>query len=262
MPVIVVEALCAATGEMMENEDRNAPIERLRSAAKSATQFASLRAATESYCASVGIEMISYHHYPPPGADDFRRDFNIYTYGFPPSWVETYRSERLFDVDPIPRLASNRTLPFWWFEIDKLSDLNAAEAGYLKRLQAAGFGDGLAVPVFGPRGRNGYFGVGFGKDRSQPDDRGVNEIHQACQLVHLRFCDLVLERLPNAVTLSERERQILGLMLRGHTNQSMAAELGVSANTIETYVRRCFEKLDVHDRVTAGLRGLALGLVS
>jgi DNA-binding NarL/FixJ family response regulator len=37
--------------------------------------------------------------------------------------------------------------------------------------------------------------------------------------------------------------------------------LQFSRNTVETYIRRCFEKLDVNDRVSAALRGIALGMV-
>ena len=79
-----------------------------------------------------------------------------------------------------------------------------------------------------------------------------------------RLCiiDLILKALPETVSLSEREAQILGYVVRGLSNQMIAAKLNISANTVDTYVRRCFEKLDVHDRVTAGLRGLALGLVA
>ncbi len=81
-------------------------------------------------------------------------------------------------------------------------------------------------------------------------------------MAHLRYCDLIIESLPEAVSLSERERQILGFVVRGRSNQQIAATLNISANTVDTYVRRCFDKLDVHDRMTAGLRGLALGLVA
>jgi len=42
----------------------------------------------------------------------------------------------------------------------------------------------------------------------------------------------------------------------------IASRLNISSNTVDTYVRRCFGKLEVNDRVTAGLRGLALGLVA
>ena len=93
-------------------------------------------------------------------------------------------------------------------------------------------------------------------------NRVIAELHAACQLAHLRCCDLILEALPGQVSLSERERQILGFVVRGHSNQMIAAHLSISSNTVDTYVRRCFEKLDVHDRVTEGLRGLALGLVA
>jgi LuxR family transcriptional regulator/LuxR family quorum-sensing system transcriptional regulator CciR len=41
----------------------------------------------------------------------------------------------------------------------------------------------------------------------------------------------------------------------------MAEILDLSPNTVDTYVRRIFRKLHVGDRVTAALRGLALGLI-
>jgi LuxR family transcriptional regulator/LuxR family quorum-sensing system transcriptional regulator CciR len=42
----------------------------------------------------------------------------------------------------------------------------------------------------------------------------------------------------------------------------IASKLNISSNTVDTYVRRCFDKLEVRDRMTAGLRGIALGLVA
>jgi len=129
-------------------------------------------------------------------------------------------------------------------------------------VRARRLGPGLAIPVFGPNGRSGYYAAGIGNDAPLQDEREIAELHTACQLAHLRYCDLILACLPEKVTLSECERQILGLLVRGHSNQMIAAKLRISANTGDTYVRQCFENLDVHDRMTAGLRGLAFGLVA
>jgi LuxR family transcriptional regulator/LuxR family quorum-sensing system transcriptional regulator CciR len=65
------------------------------------------------------------------------------------------------------------------------------------------------------------------------------------------LCDLILKSHPAWTTLSDRDRQIVGQVVRGQSNQNVASQLALLTNTIDTYVRRCFDKLGVNDRVTA-----------
>lgn len=66
-------------------------------------------------------------------------------------------------------------------------------------------------------------------------------------------------------TLSEREIEVVSGMSRGLSNKLIAAELGVSAETVKTFVARILEKLGVEDRtqavITAMNRGLLKGKV-
>ena len=250
-------------GFMAEPGEATPPVlQRLRSALAEAKELPQIQFAMESYCAAAGIRMLSYYHYPPVGALDFGREIQVFNFGWPADWVEIYRNSNFLHIDPVPRAAIRRTLPFWWSEIDKLVELDAEERAYLVKVRQQGFGHGLAIPVFGPSGRNGYYAAGFRMNGFVPDETQIAGIHVPCQLAHLRYCDLIVESLPRQVSLSERERQILSLLVRGQSNQMIAASLQISINTVDTYVRRCFDKLDVHDRMTAGLRGLALGLVA
>lgn len=68
---------------------------------------------------------------------------------------------------------------------------------------------------------------------------------------------------PAAATeqLTERERETLQLMARGLTNKEIAAELGISENTVKTHISNLFHKLDAHDRTSAVTRALSLGLI-
>lgn len=51
--------------------------------------------------------------------------------------------------------------------------------------------------------------------------------------------------------LSERERQVLQLMAQGRLYKEIADMLGVSENTVRSYIRRIYEKLHVRSRMEA-----------
>lgn len=51
--------------------------------------------------------------------------------------------------------------------------------------------------------------------------------------------------------LSPREREVLGLSARGHTAQEIAVMLGVSRESVLTFVKRTYRKLQVHSKIAA-----------
>lgn len=56
--------------------------------------------------------------------------------------------------------------------------------------------------------------------------------------------------LPGATTdLSERETAVMRLIAQGYTNKEIAAQLGVSVKTVETYKARSMDKLGLRSRV-------------
>ncbi len=58
--------------------------------------------------------------------------------------------------------------------------------------------------------------------------------------------------------LSEREREVLGLVAQGHSNTSVATRLHLSDRTVETHMRSVFAKLGLHDDGTTHRRVLAV----
>ena len=54
--------------------------------------------------------------------------------------------------------------------------------------------------------------------------------------------------------LSPRERDVLDLLARGRAYKQIADELGISIDTIRTYIRRIYEKLQVRTRTEAVAR--------
>ena len=57
-----------------------------------------------------------------------------------------------------------------------------------------------------------------------------------------------------------REVEVLGLVLRGKTNQEIASSLSISRATAKVHVRHIIAKLGVSDRTQAVVRALELGL--
>jgi two-component system, NarL family, nitrate/nitrite response regulator NarL len=62
--------------------------------------------------------------------------------------------------------------------------------------------------------------------------------------------------------LTQRELQILHLVLAGLTNKSIAAELYVCEKTIEFHLHHIYTKIDVHTRLMAGIWALQQGMDS
>jgi len=61
-------------------------------------------------------------------------------------------------------------------------------------------------------------------------------------------------------SLTEREREVLGLIAQGHANPEIARQLSLSVKTIHNYVSNIFSKLQVADRAQAIIRAREAGL--
>lgn len=56
---------------------------------------------------------------------------------------------------------------------------------------------------------------------------------------------------PDASNLAPREVELLGLLAQGHSYKEIADTMGIAVGTVNTYVRRIYEKLHVHSRAQA-----------
>nr|WP_030520344.1 response regulator transcription factor [Nocardia rhamnosiphila] len=61
--------------------------------------------------------------------------------------------------------------------------------------------------------------------------------------------------------LSTRERDVLELVARGHSNPEIAVRLYIAEATVKTHLLRIFKKLEVADRTAAVTTALARGLI-
>lgn len=77
----------------------------------------------------------------------------------------------------------------------------------------------------------------------------------------LAYFSAPVAALPRAFpALTDREREILNLIARGHPNPSIAAQLSLSPKTVGNYVSNIFTKLRVADRAQAIVRAREAGM--
>lgn len=99
-----------------------------------------------------------------------------------------------------------------------------------------------------------------------PDElaRGIQAVMRGGAALEPEVAARLLERIAEGERgdeLSARELEVLRLLVAGAGNKAIAAQLGLSENTIKTHISRIFAKLDVQSRAEAVAVALQRGLV-
>ena len=109
--------------------------------------------------------------------------------------------------------------------------------------------------------------IGYLLKDAEPDDllRGVRAAARGDWPIDPRAARLLLGETggkPSGPRLSDRERQVLVLVVDGLPNKSIARKLGISERTVKAHLTRIFEQLGVTDRTQAALWAQKHGLVT
>jgi DNA-binding NarL/FixJ family response regulator len=94
-----------------------------------------------------------------------------------------------------------------------------------------------------------------------PKEWPAEEIAQAVQMVGRGMTVFREVEDPPANRLSEREREVVGLMASGATNREIAEKLHLSPWTVKEYTQGLYRKLDVRNRAEAVQRAQRVGLL-
>jgi DNA-binding NarL/FixJ family response regulator len=103
---------------------------------------------------------------------------------------------------------------------------------------------------------------------AEPDDlaRGIRALMRGGAALEPKVAAHVLERLADedgaGEGLSEREMDVLRLLPSGGSNKAIAAQLGLSENTVKSHISHIFAKLGVQSRAEAVSAALQRGLLS
>jgi len=221
---------------------------------RAATSVLSLREATMISFATLGLGR-AYFVTPITSDRRFGRVHSANNMG--DDWVRDY-PERLRFEDPFPDLSLRLCRPLRWSEARGVDAPGRQEEAFYGYLAANGYSEGLALPTYGPGARTGFVGLPATPETILDEDVLANA-HAIAQMSFLRYCELINEEDPGDARLSERELDVVYWIAMGKSNSVIAEILGISAETVDSYVRRAFRKLGVSDRTSAVLHSVLAG---
>ena len=80
--------------------------------------------------------------------------------------------------------------------------------------------------------------------------RIIREVHLGLHPMAVEVVERLSER-RNENALTMRELETVRLIAKGYRNKEIAAELGISEETVKVHIKNLFGKLEVHDRTAA-----------
>lgn len=183
-------------------------------------------------------------------------------HGFSQDIVHAYAAMGYGQHDPTLRVVMATGRPDAPSRVVERFNMSPEERRYKSMMEGLGAGDGLSLPLYGPHGRDAYGLLGKPVDPDFFRNARRTELHMLAQAAHLKAFALSRRRKPHdGHGLSPREVEILRWVAQGKSNGVIADILEISPGTVDTYLRRVFEKLNVTDRTSAAVKGVSMGLV-
>lgn len=154
------------------------------------------------------------------------------------SWMKYYQEKKYEDFDPVRR----------------------------HMFAAPGLKDGIGIPLYGPRGALAGVGAASSAGGVELDDKMLlSKSYLLSQQFYAVFLALEAQRLKNRsqepINLTDREQEVLKWCARGKSKPEIAEILGISENTVHTYVRDSLAKLEANNVTLGVLRALQMGLI-
>lgn len=210
-------------------------------------------------CRDRGAVGISYHFTPIFESPTSRNTF-IWARGVPSDYQLEYFGGGYREIDPVPRFTFDFGHILTWQKAIQIAEGRGEAEEFFTFLKEHQIENWAGFALYGPRNRDAFAALIFRDDPESFDEGQLERFHTLLQSAHLRICQIIDSSEPE-VALSAREREVLIWMGRGKSSGTIARILKISPETVKTYVKRIYEKLEASDRVTATVRALKLGLI-
>ncbi len=225
-----------------------------------AAQVSEVIHALYASCLLIGGDKLSYH--PETMFEGVTSAHsNVFAMGFPKEWTEFYLAGGGKAFDPVPEIVMQAGRVMTWREALCQLTLTDGERDWFKRAEEHGLLNGLGFPLWGPRSQNAFVAIGFPGNDVDVRPEVIRAEHMLLHAGHVKIVELSAGQ-PESAVLSQREREVLTWIAKGKSNTDIATILSISPETVATYKRRIYAKLECHDRIGAVVKALKLRLIS
>lgn len=207
-----------------------------------------------------GALSVSYHLTPPFQSQLCPRTVVLH-WGYPKEWVNLYSQYEFRKNDPIPDFVMRSGESSSWQIAVEQQKLSGKQMEFVQAMRDHDLKDAMAIPLFGANGRESFSSMSLGRTIVPEDNPIFRQMIAIGQVAHRRIGNLLKRDHSHKAKLSPRETEVLQWMVRGKSNADIATIMGISPTTVDTFVRRIFDKLNVNDRLAASFAGIARGLV-
>lgn len=181
---------------------------------------------------------------------------------YPESWMRHYAVRNYIDFDPTYRWAMQHRGAFTWKNIQKALPLTVGEKRVMLEADEAGLKSGVSLSIFGPQGEIMGFGLASSIANLAIHKNDLSALHALANQFHLTYMGLSEAQQNPQIVLSDRQRHILEWMAKGKDRAQIAEIMAISEETVKTYVKEIYKKLDCDDKTVAVLRAIQFGLIA
>ncbi|BAR47284.1 MULTISPECIES: LuxR family transcriptional regulator [Methylobacterium] len=176
---------------------------------------------------------------------------------WPEGWLTHYDRVGHYRYDPVVRHCFRTTEPFSWNEAPLDPDTAPQARRVMEEAREHGMGAGYCVPIHDAHGFQG--GISLAGERVEMTPR----VRRAVHLLGLYAWSAAARttsrrRKPGGRLLSARERDVLSCAAQGRTQEETADFLGVSVETVSTYLRNARTKIGTRNTTHTVIEALRL----
>ncbi|MGB4058035.1 MAG: LuxR family transcriptional regulator [Alphaproteobacteria bacterium] len=180
------------------------------------------------------------------------------------SWDKYYKEKKYHLIDPVLRYAAMQTAPFKWSQLEKNFSLSPNQLKIFREGEEAGLWHGVGVPMRGSRGQ--LSGIALASSQKvDACEQNLDLIAAFCNQFYLAYKRFYIpsekDEKGSFISLTPKETEVLHWLFNTKTDEEIATILGISKNTVDTHIRKIYEKMGVHNRIAAAIKGLMLGLI-
>lgn len=198
----------------------------------------------------------------PPGCTPGARE--IHSSGWNPEWERKYLERRYAEVDPVPNSVNSTNEPYFWRDLTPRTPRGSRALGVMEEARSEfRMHDGFCIPIHGLDGIAGLVSVATEEAAWTISRRDQAALHLVGLYAYEAVRRIKRPRPRGApVRLSPREADCIRWVAEGKTTWEIGVILGVSHETVRTYLKSAARKLDTRSQAHLVARAHRLGLVS